>query len=285
MKLSLTITSFPTQPLAPFLAGIGRAADAAGLDTVWVADHLLQADPTHAQEDPTLEAYTALGFLAAQTSRVCLGTLVTAVTYRPAALLIKAVTTLDVLSNGRSWLGIGAGYHQGEADALGLPLPPAPERFARLEDTLQLALQMWDDNPAPFHGKVLHLEQPVGHPLPVSRPRPRILIGGTGEQRTLPLVARYADACNLFDIPDGGVTVRRKLDTLRRNCEEIDRPWDTIDTSIVTRLRPGESADALAERCRAFSSLGLNHVVFLHPETWTPADISRLGEAAAQLAA
>lgn len=212
MKLSLTITSFPDRPLGPFLADTGRAADEAGLDTVWVADHLLQADPTHSLQDPILEAYTTLGYLAAQTSHVRLGTMVTAVTYRPAALLLKAVATLDVLSNGRSWLGIGAGYHQGEATALGLPLPPARERFVTLEETLQLALQMWSDNPEPFHGEILHLEQPIGHPLPVSQPRPRILIGGTGEQRTLPLVARYADACNLFDIPDGGVTVRRKLE-------------------------------------------------------------------------
>jgi F420-dependent oxidoreductase-like protein len=285
MKLSLTITSFPEQPLGPFLTSTGRAADDAGLDTVWVADHLLQADPSHSLQDPILEAYTTLGYLAAQTSRVHLGTMVTAVTYRPAALLLKAVATLDVLSNGRAWLGIGAGYHQGEADALGLPLPPTSERFARLEDTLRLALQMWDDNPAPFHGEVLHLEQPIGHPLPASQPRPRILIGGTGEQRTLPLVARYADACNLFDIPDGGATIRLKLDVLRRNCEEIGRPWTEIEKSIATRLQPNESANTLADRCRAFGDLGLDHVVFLHPGTWALADITRLGEAAAQLAA
>lgn len=285
MKLSLTITSFPNQPLGAFLTETGRAADEAGLDTVWVADHLLQADPTHSLEDPTLEAYTTLGYLAAQTSRVHLGTLVTAVTYRPAALLLKAVTTLDVLSNGRAWLGIGAGYHQGEATALGLPLPPTQERFLTLEDTLRLALQMWDDNPAPFHGEVLRLEQPINHPLPVSRPRPRILIGGTGEQRTLPLVARYADACNLFDIPDGGVTIHRKLDVLRQHCDEIGRPWSAVEKSIATRLRAGESAEALAERCGAFGDLGLNHVVFLHPETWTPNDVALVGKAAAQLAA
>lgn len=285
MKLSLTITSFPDQPLGQFLATIGRAADEAELDTVWVADHLLQADPTHSLQDPILEAYTTLGFLAAQTSRVHLGTMVTAVTYRPAALLLKAVTTLDVLSNGRAWLGIGAGYHQGEATALGLPLPPTRERFVTLEETLQLALQMWRDNPAPFHGEIVHLEQPIGHPLPVSQPRPRILIGGTGEQRTLPLAARYADACNLFDIPDGGVTVRRKLEVLRQNCEEIDRPWNEIEKSIATRLRPDESTDALVARCGAFGELGLDHVVFMHPETWTPESVGLLGTAAAQLAA
>jgi F420-dependent oxidoreductase-like protein len=285
MKLSLTITSFPDQPLGPFLANIGRAADKAGVDTVWVADHLLQADPTHSPQDPILEAYTTLGYLAAQTSHVSLGTMVTAVTYRPAALLLKAVTTLDVISNGRAWLGIGAGYHQGEATALGLPLPPARERFVTLEETLQLALQMWSNNPAPFHGEVLHLEQPIGHPLPVSQPRPRILIGGTGEHRTLPLVARYADACNLFDIPDGGVTVRRKLDVLRQNCDEIGRPWSAIEKSIVTRLRPDESVNDLAARCRALGNLGLDHIVFLHPQTWTLQSVALLGDTVAELAA
>jgi F420-dependent oxidoreductase-like protein len=285
MKLSLTITSFPNQPLGTFLAETGRAADAAGVDTVWVADHLLQADPTHSLDDPTLEAYTTLGYLAAQTTRVHLGTLVTAVTYRPAALLLKAVTTLDVLSEGRAWLGIGAGYHQGEATALGLPLPPTQERFLTLEDTLRLALQMWADGPEPFHGDVLRLEQPINHPLPVSRLRPRILIGGTGEQRTLPLVARYADACNLFDIPDGGVTVHRKLDVLRRHCEEIGRPFSEIEKSIATRLQPGASAETLAARCRELGDLGIDHVIFLHPETWTPSDVALVGEAAAQLAA
>ncbi|MCA9877419.1 MAG: TIGR03560 family F420-dependent LLM class oxidoreductase [Thermomicrobiales bacterium] len=285
MKLSLTITSFPEQPLAPFLSEVGRAADAAGLDSVWVADHLLQADPTRDLHDPTLEAYTTLGYLAAQTSRVHLGTLVSAVTYRPAALLIKAVTTLDVLSNGRAWLGLGAGYHQGEADALGLPLPPTPERFATLEETLQLTAQMWRGDASPFHGAHIHAAQPIGAPFPLSQPRPRILIGGTGEQRTLPLVARYADACNLFDIPDGGVTVRRKLEVLHRACNEIDRPWATLEKSIVTRLRSDERADALAGRCQTFGELGLDHVVFLHPSTWTAADVALVGEAAGQLAA
>lgn len=285
MKLSLTITSFPEQPLAPFLSDVGRAADHAGLDTVWVADHLLQADPTHHLHDPTLEAYTSLGYLAAQTERVHLGTMVSAVTYRPPALLIKAVTTLDVLSNGRAWLGLGAGYHQGEADALGLPLPPAPERFAILEETLQLAAHMWRGDTSPFHGAHIHATQPIGAPLPLSQPRPRILIGGTGERRTLPLVARYADACNLFDIPDGGVTVRRKLEVLRAACGEVGRPWEEIEKSIATRLQPGETADALATRCRQLGDLGLDHVVILHPAAWTAADVALVGEAAGQLAA
>ena len=144
-----------------------------------------------------------------------LGAAVSAVTFRPPSLLIKAVTTLDVLSGGRAWFGVGAGYHEDEASAMELPLPPVAERFERLEDTLRLALQMWSGDSAPFHGRRHHLERPVGNPLPLARPHPPILIGGMGERKTLRLVAQYADACNLFDIPDGGKTIRRKLDVLR----------------------------------------------------------------------
>jgi F420-dependent oxidoreductase-like protein len=276
MKLSLTITSFPEQPLGPFLTSTGRAADDAGLDTVWVADHLLQADPSHSLQDPILEAYTTLGYLAAQTSRVHLGTMVTAVTYRPAALLLKAVATLDVLSNGRAWLGIGAGYHQGEADALGLPLPPTSERFARLEDTLRLALQMWDDNPAPFHGEVLHLEQPIGHPLPASQPRPRILIGGTGEQRTLPLVARYADACNLFSA--GHDEVAHKLDVLARHCETEGRDPAEIERTIIAMSNPLDDVDAFLTDMEGYARVGIEKVMLV-PGSDDPAGLVRgIGE-------
>ena len=154
--------------------------------------------------DPYLEAYATLGFLAAASERVRLGTLVTAATFRQPALLIKAVTTVDRLSGGRVWFGIGAGYDQGEASALGLPLPPAPERFERLAETVHLARQMWAGDSRPFTGRHYRLEQPISSPPPVHPPGPPVLIGGTGERRTLRLVAELADACNLFDIPDGG---------------------------------------------------------------------------------
>jgi F420-dependent oxidoreductase-like protein len=249
-----------------------RAADSAGVDTVWVSDHLIQADPTAGPgQNDMLEAYTTLGFLAAQTEKVRLGTMVSAATFRPPALLIKAVTTLDVLSGGRAWLGIGAGYQEQEARAMGLPLPPVPERFERLEDTLRLAVQMWSGDETPFEGKHFHLEQP--HTSPQPERRPRILIGGTGQRRTLRLVAEYADACNLFDIPDGGATVRHKLDVLRRHCDAAGRDYETVEKTLSTRLAPGETPEALAERVTA---LGIDHAILLTQGPWQVEDVARL---------
>ena len=234
MRVSIAVTnySWPGGPngLGSELARLVRGADRAGVDTVWVVDHLLQADPTAPPEDTEmLEAYTTLGFLAAQTERVRLGTMVSGVTFRPPALLVKAVTTLDVLSGGRAWLGLGAGYHGEEAEAMGLPLPPVAERFQRLEETLRIAAQMWAGDDAPFEGRHYRLGRPAGSPPPIQRPGPPVLVGGTGERKTLRLVAQYADACNLFDIPDGGRTVTHKLAVLAQHCADLGRPYDQIE--------------------------------------------------------
>src|SRR5829696_4776466 len=255
MRISLSITNYSWPELGPDLARTVRAADELGFDTVWVADHLIQADPKSVPDSEMLEAYTTLGFVAAQTRRIRLGAMVTAVTYRPPSVLIKAVTTLDVLSGGRAWFGVGAGYHEDEASAMELPLPPVAERFEHLEDTLRLALQMWSGDSAPFHGRRHHLERPVGNPLPLTRPHPPILIGGMGERKTLRLVAQYADACNLFDIPDGGKTIRHKLDVLRRHCEVVGRPYEQIEKTVSTRLNPGQSAQEFAEQCDRLAAL------------------------------
>ena len=242
MRISLDVTDYSvprgddTSTLAVRLARIARAADEGGLDTVWVADHLIQATPGSAPDSEMLEAYTTLAFLAAQTERVRLGTMVTNASLRPAALLIKTVTTLDVLSEGRAWLGIGAGYHEEEAEAMGFDLPPVADRYERLEETLQLAAQMWAGDTSAFAGKHLRLQRPIGNPQPLTAPRPPILIGGMGEQKTLRLVARYADACNLGDIPDGGRTVTHKLGVLAGHCEAIGRPYEEIEKTISTRL-------------------------------------------------
>ena len=279
MRVSLSVTNYSWRDgaLGARLAQVVRAADRGGLDTVWVADHLLQADPFVAPgETEHLEAYTALGFLAGQTERVRLGTMVTGVTFRAPALLIKAVTTLDVLSNGRAWFGVGAGYQQDEARWMGLDVPPLPERFERLEDTLRLALQMWAGDETPFESAHYRLERPVSSPNPVQQPHPKILIGGTGERRTLPLVVRYADACNVFDIPDGGETVRRKLDVLARLCDEAGRPLRSIDKTISTRLARDEPAEQFAERCAGFAELGLDHVVVIVAGPWTEEAVGTL---------
>jgi F420-dependent oxidoreductase-like protein len=276
MKLSIAVTDFSWQDkLVDELAAVATAAEDAGLDTVWVADHLLQADPHSTEDSAMLEAYTTLGFLAARTSRVGLGTMVSAVTFRPPALLIKAVTTLDVLSGGRARFGVGTGHHDGEARAMGLPFPAVAQRFERLAETVRLAFRMWDGDESPFEGGHYRLERPLAYPRPVRRPP--VLIGGAGERKTLRLVAQYADACNVFDIPDGGKTVRRKLEVLAQHCEDVGRPYELIEKTISTRLEPGESAESFARRCERFGEWGIEHAVVLTAGPWTPAGIATLG--------
>lgn len=283
MRLSINITnySWPDGPagLAGHLDRVVRAADDAGLHTVWVSDHLIQADPGSRPEAEMLEAYTTLGFLAAQTRRVRLGTMVTGVTFRPPALLIKAVTTLDVLTGGRAWLGVGAGYQAEEASAMGLALPPTGERFDRLTEVLRLALQMWTGDDTAFHGTHYRLDRPLNSPNSVQRPHPPILIGGAGERRTLRLVAEYGDACNLFDIPDGGQTVRHKLAVLARHCDEVGRSHDSIDKTLSTRFDPGESIDAFVDRCATLAGLGIGHLVLITSGPWTEDALGRLAAA------
>jgi alkanesulfonate monooxygenase SsuD/methylene tetrahydromethanopterin reductase-like flavin-dependent oxidoreductase (luciferase family) len=270
VRVSLSFSDLGAGDVAPLLAA-AQTADEAGIDTLWVPDHLLQADPFADADGAMFEGYTLLGHLAAVTRRIRLGTLVSAVSYRPAALLVKAVTTLDVLSGGRAWFGVGAGYLESEAADMGLPLPAGvPERFELLEETLRLARQMWAGDDRPFGGTQVRAARPVAVPRPVSAPRPRVLIGGMGERRTLPLVVRHADACNLFDIPDGGATLRRKLALLDRLCEQEGRDPATVERTVATRLGAGEGAAAFGARCEALGALGLDHVVVLASGPWSP---------------
>jgi F420-dependent oxidoreductase-like protein len=284
MRVSISVTnySWPGGPgvFGDELARLAAAADQAGVDTVWVVDHLIQADPTAASDHTEMyEAYTTLGYLAARTERVRLGTMVSAAALRPPALLTKAVTTLDVLTGGRAWLGIGAGYHSAEAQALGLPLPPPAERFELLEETLQIASRMWAGDETPFEGKHYRLDHPQDSPGPPQRPHPPILIGGAGERRTLRLVAQYADACNLFDIPDGGETIRRKLAVLAQHCSDVGRPFEAIEKTLSTRLNADESSDEFARRCTGLAALGIEHVVVITPGPWTADALARLAAA------
>lgn len=283
MRISVNLTSYSWPEGGPGisrqLGSVVTAADEAGVDTVWVSDHLLQADPFSKVEDEMLEAYTTLGYLAAKTSRVRLGTMVTGVSYRAPALLIKAVTTLDVLSEGRAWLGIGSGYHEEESKAMGLSLPPTAERFERLEETLRLALQMWQGDESPFEGKHFTLARPLNNPNSVRRPHPPILIGGMGEKKTLRFVAKYADACNLFDIPDGGATIRRKLEVLAEHCATEGRAVGEIDKSVSTRFDPSQPVEDFAKRCGELAELGIQHVVLITPGPWTVESVQTLGKA------
>jgi F420-dependent oxidoreductase-like protein len=198
-----------------------------------------------------LEAYTALGFLAAHTRRARLGTMVTGVHYRHPGVLVKQVTTLDVLSGGRAWLGIGAGWNERESRGLGVPFPALAERFARLEETLKIAHAMWRGDPSPIYGKQFQLAEPINSPPAISQPHPPILVGGGGERKTLRLVARYADACNLFT-RYGRRDLTRKLEVLRQYCEEYGRPYAEIDRTSLgqwdpIRKSPQQIVDELGE--------------------------------------
>src|SRR4051812_21139607 len=233
MRIGLTLADFSwaTSPaaLGHDLGQIARAADEAGFSSIAVMDHYFQISLNGPPEDPMLEAYTLLAFLAGQTSRVQLGTLVTGVHYRHPGLLGKIVTSLDVLSGGRGWLGIGAGWNEAESRGLGVPFPSTAERFERLEETLQIVLQMWRGDETPYAGRHYTLERPLNSPQSLSRPHPPIMIGGSGERKTLRLVARYADACNLFPGPE----LPAKLDVLRRHCEAEGRDYDQIEKTTM----------------------------------------------------
>jgi F420-dependent oxidoreductase-like protein len=214
---------------------IARTAEAAGFDRLSVMDHVWQIGVIGPPEHEMLEAYTTLGFAAACTERIDLMTLVTAVTYREPGLLAKMVTTLDVLSGGRAWLGIGAAWNEDEARGLGLFFPPTAERFERLEEAIQICLQMWNGEERPFDGKQYHLARTLNVPAALRRPHPRILIGGSGERKTLRLVARYADACNLFVSPE----TPHKLDVLRAHCEREGRDYDEIEKTALFNFDVG----------------------------------------------
>ncbi|WP_020495699.1 LLM class F420-dependent oxidoreductase [Sciscionella marina] len=283
MRVSIGITNFSVPggaaALRHDLIRTAQAADEWGIDTVWLSDHLLQVDPNLALENDFLEAYTTLGFLAAATQRVRLGTMVSGVTFRPPAVLIKAVTALDVLSGGRAWLGLGAGYHQVEADMMGLPMPGGAERFDRLTEAVQIAGRLWSGDHTPYDGTYYRLQRPVGEPRPLTRGHPPVLIGGMGERRTLPLVAAHADACNFFDVPDGGATIRHKLAILRDCCEDIGRDSDDIEKTVSTKLDSQDTAESFATRCATLAALGIDHVVVLQDTPWTPSDLARLDTA------
>jgi F420-dependent oxidoreductase-like protein len=249
------------------LAEIGRTADEAGFASLWVMDHFFQIEYVGPPEDPMLEGYSALSYLAAVTERVNLGTLVTGVIYRYPGLLVKTATTLDVLSGGRAYLGIGAGWFEREARGLGVPFPPTKERFEQLEESLQIAHQMWSEEVAPYHGAHYHLEETLNSPQALAHPHPPIMIGGMGERKTLRLVAQYADACNLFAFV-GTDTIRHKLDVLRGHCEDVGRPYEEIERTAlgtVKLARDGMTAEEVIEQCRKLNDAGVQHLIFNMP--------------------
>jgi F420-dependent oxidoreductase-like protein len=274
MRLGLHYWNFttPGDPalIAATLGDSARIAEQAGFSSFTVMDHYFQMEGVARADEPMLEGYTTLGFLAAKTERMTLGLLVTGVMYRYPGLLAKIVTTLDVLSGGRARLGIGASWYEREQVGLGVPVVAVAERFERLEETLQICLQMWSDDNGPFEGRHYRLAETLNVPAPLRRPRPPIMIGGGGEKKTLLLVAKYADACNLFGTsPDD---VARKLDVLRAHCEAVGRDYDSVEKTVLA-VRPAlADPDAFVADAQRYADLGVAELAVMpdrHPVEFT----------------
>jgi F420-dependent oxidoreductase-like protein len=277
MRLGLQVSyfSWPEAPasIGPTFGRIARNAEDAGLTSLWVMDHFFQIGVIGPPELDMVEGYTALAFAAGQTSTIELGTLVTGVTYRHPGVLAKIVTSLDVLSGGRAWLGIGAAWNEAEHRALGVPFASTRERFERLEETLQICLQMWADDQGPYAGTHYQLERTLNVPQSLRRPHPPILIGGGGEKKTLRLVAQYADACNLFDNGLGPEGIPRKLEILRGHCEDVGRDYAQIRKTALARVtlgragsmapsgEPCASVDETVERFGRLSEAGIDDLI------------------------
>jgi F420-dependent oxidoreductase-like protein len=275
MKIGLQIPDFSTprgpERLAAELATVARTADDAGFEYLAVMDHFWQIAAVGPAEHEMLEGYTTLGYLAACTSRAALMTVVTGTIYREPGILAKIVTTLDVLSGGRAWLGIGAAWNEEESRGLGIPFPPVAERFERLEETLQICLQMWHGDETPYHGQHYSLARPLNSPQSLSRPHPPIMIGGGGEKKTLRLVAQYADACNLFAERD----IARKLEVLRQHCAAVGRDYDTIFKTAYYFFDTAKGSQQIVDELGALAELGIDAAIGAVANVWdvTPVEI------------
>jgi F420-dependent oxidoreductase-like protein len=258
------------------LATVARIADEAGFDFIAVMDHFFQIGAVGPADHEMLEAYTTLGYLAGCTSRARLLTLVTGVVYRHPGILAKIVTTLDVLSGGRAWLGIGAAWNEEESRGLGIPFPPVAERFERLEETLQICLQMWRGDETPYTGQHYQLERPLNSPQALSQPHPPIMIGGGGERKTLRFVARYAQACNLFPGPD----LARKLDVLRAHCDAEGRDYDEIIKTCYFLFdvgERGERAGQVVDQLGALAEMGFQAAIGQVARVWSVTPLEVIG--------
>jgi F420-dependent oxidoreductase-like protein len=284
MKIGLQIPDF-TWPGGPAEMGgtlkeIACTADDVGFASIWVMDHFFQIGYVGEADEPMLESYSTLGYIAAVTSRTRLGAMVTGVNYRDPGFLVKTVSGLDVLSGGRMWLGIGAGWYEREALGLGLPFPPLAERFERLEETLQIAHQMWSDDLTPYEGRHYRLAEPIISPQPLSQPHPPILIGGGGERKTLRLVAQYADACNLFSHM-GIDALAHKLDVLKGHCEAVGRDYDEIERTVLVTLGRGSGGidtAKLVEDCLSLDEIGVQHAILSSvPDIHTVTPLETIG--------
>jgi F420-dependent oxidoreductase-like protein len=288
VKLGLQITAFdwPGGPeaIGPTLARIVRQADDVGFDSIWVMDHFFQIRSVGPEEDPMLEGWTTLGFMAAHTSRARLGLMVGGVHYRAPGLWVKAATTLDVLSGGRAWLGIGAAWNERESRALGFPFPPLAERFEMLEETLRISHEMFEGErgtEAAFKGRQYQATRLMNSPQSISRPRVPIMVGGGGEKKTLRLVAQYADACNVFGNPEG---IARKYEILRAHCAAVGRDPEEIERSTLQNIDPilpggrgRESVERIVERFGDLADAGAQHIIIGMPDADDPRRLELVG--------
>jgi len=270
MRIGLQVPSFTwpggTSKIPSTLAQIASTADAAGFHSLWVMDHFFQISMVGPPEQEMLEGYATLSYLAGLTKNVKLGTMVTGVVYRYPGILVKTATTLDVLSGGRAYLGIGAAWNEQESRGLGVPFPPLGARFEMLEEALQIARQMWSPNDGPYRGKHYQLERTLCSPRPLSRPHPPILVAGSGEKKTLRMVAQYADACNLYGTPE---VIKAKLAILKRHCETLGRDYASIEKTTLglAELGPAKmTAKDVIAQCEALASLGVDHAIFHLPD-------------------
>jgi F420-dependent oxidoreductase-like protein len=282
VKLGLQIPSFSwpggTPAIGSTLARVARQADDVGLDSVWVMDHFFQIRGVGPAEEPMLEGWTALGYLAANTTRARLGLMVGGVHYRLPGLWVKAATTLDVLSGGRAWLGIGAAWNESESRALGFPFPPLGERFEMLEETLRIAHEMWQGergSEAEFHGRRYTATRLLNSPQSISRPRVPIMIGGGGERKTLRLVAQYADATNVFGGPEA---IHHKYEVLREHCDAVGRNFDEIERSNLQTINlERDTADQVVERFGELADAGAQTVIFNVVNVHDPRHLETIG--------
>ncbi|RFA21019.1 LLM class F420-dependent oxidoreductase [Subtercola boreus] len=262
MELGIHFANFTLpggpQALGPALAASAKAAEEGGCSLFTLMDHWFQMESLATSYDPMLEGYTSLGFLAGQTSSIRLGLLVTGVTYRYPGLLAKIVTTLDVLSQGRAMLGLGAAWYEREHLGLGVPYPAISERFERLEETLQICAQMWSDNDGPYAGKHYQLAETICVPQPIQKPGPPVMIGGSGEKKTLRLVAKYGNACNIFDLGVEGVA--HKLDVLKGHCDTEGTDYDAIEKTLITSADLLGDPDAFLASMEQYAAIGIDLV-------------------------
>lgn len=273
MNIGLQIPSFKypggTVAIRPKLKEIVTTAEEAGFYSLWVMDHYYQIKGLfgEAYTDPMLEAYTTLGYFAGLTEKARLGVLVTGVIYRHPAVLMKMVNTLDILSGGRAYFGIGAAWYEDEAKGNGIPYPPTSERFEQLEDSLKLAKALWASDEISFTGKHFSAPAITNNPRPLSSPHPRIMIGGTGPNKTLRMVAQYADACNIGDWV-GSENMQKSLDTLKGHCEALGRDYDTVEKTCLgtVNLSAKDTVSSVISRVKELSAMGFTHAIFNMPD-------------------